>query len=101
VANIYTRNPIFIDTTFNSYKAQVAVTLGTLFTLVIVKLRWVGPGAIGQVIVDDPGSGNQLAVLNNSAATGPDIELDFSASPRLWTDFSVVIPSGKLLIFNK
>jgi hypothetical protein len=101
VANIYTRNPIVIDTTFSSYKAQVAATLGTLFTLVVTKLRWVGPAGVGQIVVDDPGSGNQLAVLNNSSANGPDIEQDFSASPRLWTDFSVVIPSGKLYIFTK
>ena len=101
MANSYAVNPIRIDTTFQSYKAQVATTLGTLFTLIVTKLRWVGPGAVGAVVVDDPQGGEQLAFIQNSSANGPDIEVDFSASPRLWRDFSVVIPSGVLFVYTK
>jgi len=103
MANIYTRNPIYVDTAFQSYKAQVAATLGTLFTLIVTKVRWVGPAAVGdQVVFDDPQGGNQLLVMRNTVAAGPDVEEDFSASPRLWLDFGVPqIASGKLFIYIK
>jgi hypothetical protein len=101
VANNYVVNPIRIDTSFQSYKAQVAAALGTLFTLIVTKVRWVGPGAVGQLVIDDPQGGEQLVALQNSSANGVDIEEDFSASPRLWRDFSVVIPSGVVFIYIK
>jgi hypothetical protein len=101
MANNYVANPIRIDTSFQSYKAQVAATLGTLFTLIVTKVRWVGPGAVGQLVIDDPQGGEQLAVMSNSSAAGPDLEEDFSASPRLWRDFSVVIPGGVLFVYIK
>jgi hypothetical protein len=101
MANNYVVNPIRIDTSFQSFKAQVALTLGTLFTLIVTKVRWVGPGAAGQLVINDPQGGEQLVALQNSSAGGPDIEEDFSASPRLWRDFSVVIPSGVLFIYTK
>lgn len=103
MANVYTRNPIVIDTSFQSYKNQVSATLGTLFTLIVTKLRWVGPVGVGdQVIIDDPQGGEQMALLRNTVANGPDIEHDYSASPRLWADFSVVMPVGsKLFIYTK
>ena len=104
MANIYTRNPIVIDTAFQSYKAQVAATLGTLFTLIVTKIRWVGPvGAGDTVIIDDPQGGNQLLVMRNTTANGPDIVEDYSASPRIWLDFGVPqMPAGsKLFIYTK
>jgi hypothetical protein len=101
MANIYTQNPIRIDTSFASYKAQVAATLGTLFTLIVTKVRWVGPGAVGQLVIDDPQGGEQLVAIQNSSAGGPDLEEDFSASPKLWRDFSVIIPSGVVFIHTK
>jgi len=103
MANVLNRNPIVIDSALTSYKAGVASSLGTLFTLIVTKIRWVGPAAVGdQVIIDDPQGGAQLAVLRNTVANGPDIEVDYSASPRLWSDFSVAqISSGKLYIYTK
>lgn len=102
MANSYAVNPIYIDTTFQSYKAQVSSVLGTLFTLIVTKLRWAEPVNVNDIlIIDDPQGGEQLAFIRNSAANGPDLELDWSASPRLWRDFSVIIPSGKLFIYTK
>lgn len=103
MANIYTRNPIYVDTIFQSYKAQVASTLGTLLHLIVTKIRWVGPAAVGDTVVfDDPQSGNQLLLMRNPTLAGADIEADFSASPRLWADFGVPqLSSGKLYIFMK
>ena len=102
MANIYTQNPIYVDTSFGSFKAQVAAALGTLFTLVVTKVRWVGPVAAGdQVIIDDPAGGAQLLLMRNTTANGPDLEEDYSTNPRLWRDFSVIIPSGKLFIHTK
>ncbi len=101
MANLYNQNPIRIDTSFASYKGQVALTLGTLFALIVTKVRWIGPGAVAELVIEDPQSGVQLCALQNSSANGPDLEEDFSASPRLWRDFSVVLPSGVVFIYTK
>jgi hypothetical protein len=101
MANIYNSNPIRIDSSFASYKSQVASLLGTLFTLVVAKVRWVGPGAVGQLVINDPQGGDQLVVLSNSSANGPDLEESFDAAPRLWRDFGVSLPSGIVLIYTK
>ncbi|MHB8501496.1 MAG: hypothetical protein ACYDHE_11200 [Candidatus Acidiferrales bacterium] len=104
MANILNRNPIYIDTAFQSYKAAVAATLGTLFTLIVTRVLWVGPVAIGdEVIIDDPHGGAQLLLLRNTVTNGPDIERDYSASPLLWADFGVPqMPAGsKLFIYTK
>jgi hypothetical protein len=102
MANNLNVNPIYVDTAFQSYKSSVSTTLGTLFTLIVTKVRWVGPAAAGQTVtIDDPQGGEQLAQMTSSAAN-LDVEIDFSAQPRLWRDFSVaIIPSGKLYIFTK
>lgn len=99
MANILTRCPIYVDTAFASYKAVVAAALGTLFTLRVFSVRWVGPAAAGQVVeFIDPQSGNQLYAMT-SASAGQDVLADWSAAPRLWADFGVPqVPSGKLYI---
>jgi hypothetical protein len=101
MSNILTTNPVSIDTSFTSYKAAVASTLGTLTTLVATKIRWVAPSAAGQTLeFIDPQGGAQLAMLT-SVAAGQDVEEDFSASPRLFRDFGLIIPSGKVFLFTK
>jgi|SRR5579859_1932494 len=92
--------PIYIDTAFASFKAVVAATLGTLFTLRVYSVRWVGPAASGdQVVIEDPQGGEQLLLMRNTTANGPDLVADWSAAPRLWRDFGVAqISSGKLFI---
>lgn len=99
MANALTRTPIVIDTAFASYKAAVAATLGTLFTLRVYSVTWVGPGAAGhQAEIVDPQGGGQL-LLMNAVAAGQDVVRDWSAAPRLWADFGVpIIQSGKLFI---
>jgi hypothetical protein len=91
-----------LDSPLTSYKAAVASTLGTLIGAVIcVKIRWVAPSAAGQTLeFIDPQGGAQLAMLSSIAA-GQDVEEDFSASPRLFRDFGVIIPSGKVFLFTK
>lgn len=103
MANSLSRNPIYVDATFPSYKAAVAATLGTLFTLIVTKVRWVAPTKAGdQVVIEDPQNGNVLLNMFNPTNTGGDIEEDFSASPRLWSDFAVgTLSSGRLLIFTR
>jgi hypothetical protein len=89
VSNILTRNPIFCDTAFSSYKASVASVLGTLFTLKVFSVRWVGPATVGdQLELVDPQSGNQLLLMNCEVA-GQDLVADWSAAPRLWSDFGL------------
>jgi hypothetical protein len=100
LANSLARTPFEIDTAFTSWKSSVASILGTLMTLRVKKVRWVGPAAAGQTIeCVDPQGGNQLLMITSSAAN-LDVEIDFSASPRLWADFGVpAVPSGKLFIY--
>jgi hypothetical protein len=102
LANSLSTNPVLIDTAFQSYKSLVASTLGSLFTVIVTKIKWVAPNAAGQtVIFDDPQGGVQLLQMT-SAAANTDVEEDFSASPRIWRDFSVAsLPSGKLFVFLK
>jgi hypothetical protein len=102
MSNILTRNPIYIDTPLTSYKASTASTLGTLTTLIVTKIRWVGTSAAGQVLeFIDPQGGVQLAMLTSLGAA-QDVEIDWSASPRLWSDFGVPqVPSGKVFLFVK
>jgi hypothetical protein len=102
LANNLNVNPVYIDTAFQSYKSSVAATLGSLFTLIVTQIKWVGPSAAGQVVIfDDPQGGVQLLQMT-SAAANTDVTEDFSASPRIWRDFSVAqLPSGKLFVFLK
>jgi hypothetical protein len=101
MSNSLATNPVEIDTSFTSFKASVASVLGVLFTLVITKIRWVSPNAAGQTLeFIDPQGGAQLAMLS-SVAAGQDVELSFDAQPRLWRDFGVIIPSGKVFLFTK
>ena len=103
MANLYAQNPLYIDTAFASFKAAVASILGTLFSLTVVKWRWVGPAAVGdQVEVVDPQSGRQILLMRNTVANGPDVVEDWSAQPRLLADFGVpLINSGKLFVYIK
>jgi hypothetical protein len=102
MSNALTTNPVYIDTSFSSYKASVASTLGSLIGAVIcVKIRWVAPSAASQTLeIIDPQGGAQLAMLT-SVAAGTDVEESFNASPRIWRDFGVIIPSGKAFLFIK
>jgi hypothetical protein len=102
MSNTLTTNPVYIDSPLASYKSSVASTLGTLTTLVVVKIRWVGTSAAGQVLeFVDPSGGAQLAMLT-SVGAGQDVEEDFSPNPRLWRDFGVPqVPSGKVFLFTK
>ena len=99
MANILTRNPIYCDAAFTSYKASVASVLGTLTTLKVYSVRWVAPSTVGhQFEIVDPQSGNQLLLMTCSVA-GQDVIADWSAAPKLWVDFGVpIIQSGKAYI---
>jgi hypothetical protein len=50
MSNILTRNPLILDSPITSFKSSTASTLGTLTTLVVTKIRWVGTSAAGQVL---------------------------------------------------
>lgn len=104
MANKLTANPIYVDTPpVPSYKGSVVASLGKLFTLIVTKVRWVNPNAVGdQVTIEDPQNGSILLQMRNPTSTGGDIEEDWSASPRLWSDFAVgKLDSGRLLIYTK
>lgn len=101
MANNLNVSPIYVDTAFGgSFKASVSTTLGTLFTLRVSQVRWVGPANAGdQAEIVDPQGGNQLLLMRCDVA-GKDQIADWSAAPRLWRDFNVPqLSSGKLYIY--
>jgi hypothetical protein len=108
MANVLTTNPIRIDSVMaTSYKAAVALSLGTLFTLIVHQVRWLNPitgGAGGtgdEVLIIDPQSGQELLRLH-AVTAGAEVVADWSAQPRLWRDFQVVqLGSGRVDIFTK
>jgi hypothetical protein len=100
LSNLLNRNPVFIDTPFTSYKSSVASTQGTLLTFICTKIRWVAPNAGDVLEFIDPQSGTQL-VMMVAKTTGQDVEVDFSPAPRIFSDFGVIIPSGKCFLYAK
>jgi hypothetical protein len=105
MANSLNTNPIRIDTIMaTSYKAAVAATLGTLTTLTVKQVRWLDVGAAGdEVLIIDPGSGQELLHLRSTLAAAGTVEVvsDWSGSPRLWRDFQVVqLTNGRVDIFT-
>lgn len=96
-------NPIRIEAIMaTSYKAQVAVSQGTLITLKVAQIRWLDVGIIGdELLIEDPGSGIEL-VHEFVAATRSEVVWDFTANPVLWRDFQVVqLGSGRVEIYTK
>jgi len=83
-----------------SYKAAVAATLGTLFTLRVEKIYWFNPAAIGDVVnIGDPISGLTLLNLRCEVANQTQV-IDWTPNPRLWQDFEIdTFGSGTLYIF--
>jgi len=89
VANQLNTNPIVTTGVQSSYKAAVAASLGTLFTLRVKYIRWQGPVSVGDtLLITDPSSGQELCRLTCFTAKN-DIVEDWSASPHIWRDFAV------------
>lgn len=103
MSNNLTSNPIVITGSMaSSYKASVAASLGTLFTLVVEKIYWENPATPGdQVLIGDPGSGQTLLNLRCETANQSQI-VDWTANPRLWRDFEInTFNSGTLYIYTR
>jgi hypothetical protein len=102
MANLLTRNPIVLTTTQTSYKAAVAATLGTLFTLMIEKVYWEDPITVGDgVLIESPDSGAELLTLRCETA-GQSQVIDWTNKPKLWRDFACVqMDSGSLKIYTR
>lgn len=103
MANLLSQNPIIITAAMSSsYKASVAATLGTLFTLRVEKLYWENAVTKGdRVRIIDPQSGNELASFYN-VANGSDYVADYTPNPRIWADFMVnQIDSGTIKLYTR
>jgi len=101
VANNLNSNPVQVEVVMtSSYKAGTATSLGTLTSLRIEKIYWLNPTAIGDgVLVEDPANGREIARLRCEVAAQSQV-LDWSANPRLVSDFIVPqIDSGRLKIY--
>ena len=97
-------NPIIITGDLaTSYKTQMAATgkIGTLFTLVVERIRWVDPGISKTISIGDPLSGAVLFSAKSNTA-GEDVDVDFTANPQLWQDFEInAFPSGTLYLYTR
>lgn len=84
------------------YKASVAASLGTLFTLKVEKVYWKSPVAQNdQVTIGDPASGLTLLNLNCESAGQSQI-VDWTADPKIWRDFEINrFDSGTLYIYTR
>lgn len=86
------------------YKAAVASSIGTLFTLKVERILWVNPPISSSLSIGDPVSGEVLWTRNTSSTstTSPDIDEDWTENPKLWTDFAIdIFPGGTLYIFTR
>jgi len=89
VSNSLNTNPIVTTGAQSSYKAAVAASLGTLFTLRVREIRWLSPNNVGDVLlITDPQSGQELCRLVCSTAK-QDVVEDWNANPHEWRDFAV------------
>lgn len=102
MANNLLANPIILDTVMtSSYKAQVAASIGTLFTIRIEKVYWYGPVTSGDTFVLQNGSG---ATLIQGICSGSNISqiFDWTPAPKLWADFQLTqLSSGKIEIYTR
>lgn len=99
MSNSLLTNPIVLDSALPSFKAAVASTLGVQFTLVVTRLQWATPGASHTLTITDPASGTVLAQLDSDASSA-DVEMDWTAYPRIWDNFSIGAPAaGKLYVY--
>lgn len=101
MANVLTSNPIIIRGTQSSYKAAVATSLGSPFTLRIEKWYWENPAAAGdQVVITDPQDGSEKLRLRCELANQSQV-IDWTSHPKLFSDFAVVeIDSGTLYVYT-
>jgi hypothetical protein len=102
MANLLNSNPIIITGVLASYKAAVAATLGTLFTLRIERIFWRTPNIAGDVcLITDPANGaNKMRLV--CEVTKISQIVDWSANPKMWSDFCVdQLDSGELEIYTR
>lgn len=98
MANNLFANPMVITGSLvTSYKTQMASKIGTLFTLIVTRIRWVNPGISQSLNIGDPLSGLVLWSGKSNTA-GEDIDEDFTANPQIWQDFEIdAFPGGGAL----
>ena len=102
MADSLTTNPIQLTTAMTQgYKAATSSALGTLRTLRVEMVRWVGALTAGdKLTIVDPVSGNMLIDLTNPAANST-ITIGWVANAKLWGDFQVTaIGSGKPYLYT-
>ncbi len=97
MANSINTNPIILTGVQTSYKAAVALTLGTLFTLRVARVEWFSPATIGdQAVIIDPSSGKEWLRFKCEVA----LQSQILPVNELWSDFAVdQLDSGVLKIF--
>jgi len=99
VANSLNTSPVVITAAQTSYKGATLATLGALTTLRIERVYWEAPSTVGHVaLITDPASGRTIVRLQ-CASAGAGIDQDWTANPKMVSDFAVPqIDSGNLYI---
>lgn len=100
MANVYTDDPILIDTKFSSsFKAAYSTARGandTLWTLRVGSIYWFNPANVGDVaLITDPLSGRELCIFRCETAN----QSQLIQVNKIWSDFVVPqLDSGRLKI---
>lgn len=99
MANNFNANPLYITNAFQSYKAQVASVLGTLFTFRFTKFYWLDPLNQGDELHIVGSNGMDILTLRCESSNQSQI-VDWTPAPLLVQDWSVPrIDSGTLFVY--
>jgi hypothetical protein len=109
MANNLNQNPIFVDTSFVSWRASQTLNTGTSPNgapaqpgIRVMSIAWSAPGPDATFVITDPNSGITLfRGYTDSNFTGPDPFWSFDAASLTWRDFSVTLSTGVLLIYYR
>ena len=102
--NLFVNPIVLTGSTATSYKTQMAAAgkIGTLFTLIVTRIRWVNPGISQLLSIGDPISGAILFTCKSNSV-GEDVDFDFTADPLMWQDWELnALPGGgTILIYTR
>jgi hypothetical protein len=100
MANNLNVNPAVFTTTSGSYKAAVSASQGTFLTVLVEKIYFFNPNAVGDTaLITDPNTGETLLRLRCEVANQSQL-VDWTAKPKRWADFAVPeLDSGTLYVY--
>lgn len=99
MANALTQNPVIVVAIMAaSFKASIPAVNQYPY-LLIEKLYWEQPSHVGDTFQIEANDGTIIAA-GQCGVAGVDVTIDWSAHPKIWSDFRVTqLSSGTLFIY--